>query len=302
MRSDHRSPRHRPLPRPGVLRGPAFEAGVLSEPLLRFGGRHEHVDPKTGLALYGPYTLTGQGRPPLNAIRIGIMGPSAMVADAEQWIRACQGVLTNDGRQPFLYPHFPGCNAGHPFQCELLTSDTWQETIRQGDIEAALALVDYHERVQRVVRLYVQAIEVLSERDPIPQVILCCIPQEIIDYCTVRRTKGGEEKRIKVSLRERRAARSGLANQPSLFSLLDEDEDEEYEHQNLRRGLKAEAMQFNIPTQIVWPRTLQIAGDAATATGRPVQDIATRAWNFITALYHKAGGSPWRLITSHWVV
>jgi len=293
--SDH--PHHSRFSRPTSQRGPAFEAGVLSEPLLRFGGRHEHVDPKTGLALYGPYTLAGQEHPPLSAIRVGIVGPAPMIADAEQWVRACQGMLTNDGHQPFLYPHFPGCNANHPFRCELLLSETWHETIRQGEIDAALAVVDFHERIKRVVRLYIQAIEILSQRDPRPEVVLCCIPQPIIDYCTVRRTKGGEEKRIKVSLRERDAARVKWASQLSLFSDEDGEDgaDGDSEHHNLRRGLKAEAMQFNLPTQIVWPRTLQIAGEAGAATGKPVQDTATRAWNFITALYHKAGGSPWRL-------
>jgi len=39
---------------------PAFESGVISEPLLSFGGHHEHIDPKTGLSLYGPYTAISQ--------------------------------------------------------------------------------------------------------------------------------------------------------------------------------------------------------------------------------------------------
>ncbi len=279
------------LSRPTLARSPAFEAGLLSEPHLWFGGRHAHVDPKTGLALYGPYTLTGQPRPSLSQIIIGVVGPAPMLADAEQWLNACRGMLTNDGSQPFLYPHFPGCNGGHPFQCELVLGDTWQETIKPAELTAALAIPDFYARVKRVVSIYIQAIETLAQREPRPQVILCCFPQEVIDACAVRRTKTGEEKRIKVSLRERKALRSGNTQQ----LLLPFEEEEDYEHQNLRRGLKAEAMQFGIPTQIVWPHTLQLVGTARSGGGGTVQDIATRAWNFITALYHKAGGSPWRL-------
>ena len=36
-----------------------------------FGGSHEHVDPKTGLALYGPYCPPGLGRPALSSIIVG---------------------------------------------------------------------------------------------------------------------------------------------------------------------------------------------------------------------------------------
>src|SRR5690349_18934085 len=70
-------------------------------------------------------------------------------------------------------------------------------------------------------------------------------------------------------------------------------EEDEIGHQNLRRALKAAAMQHAIPTQLVWPRSLALT-PSSSAVDR-VQDIATRAWNFTTALYHKAGGSPWRL-------
>lgn len=64
--------------------------------------------------------------------------------------------------------------------------------------------------------------------------------------------------------------------------------------------LKAAALQFGQPLQIMRPRTW---GDKskppAGAVRRAVQDEATRAWNLHTALYYKAGGSPWRLVRSY---
>src|SRR5208283_1996229 len=86
------------------------------------------------------------------------------------------------------------------------------------------------------------------------------------------------------------------SRQISLFAALQPSslEEEEAGHQNLRRGLKAEAMQFGVPTQLVWPRTLRLSA-SFSGPGQRTQDVATRAWNFTTALYHKAGGSPWRL-------
>ncbi len=64
--------RHRRQP----ARLPNFESGILAEPLLAFGGRHEHVEPKTGLSLYGPYSLIGQARPTPSAVIVGTVGPA----------------------------------------------------------------------------------------------------------------------------------------------------------------------------------------------------------------------------------
>lgn len=274
-----------------------FACGLIAEPLLAFGGNHQHVDPKTGLGLYGPYSLVGQARPPLTSIIVGAVGPAAMLADAEQWLRACKGIVTNDGSQPFLYPHFPGFNSDQPFQCDLLFGDPWRECINATELRTALGVNNFFERVKRVVQLYIRAIETLSQRDPRPAVILCCIPQEVIEYCTVL-PRGGETRRIRVSAAERRALILARTGQQFLFREMDPTlgiEGDESAHQNLRRGLKAEAMEFGIPTQLVWPRTLRLAEITMTPGERHVQDPATRAWNFTTALYHKAGGSPWRL-------
>ncbi|MCA9627289.1 MAG: hypothetical protein KC766_06470 [Myxococcales bacterium] len=46
-------------------------------------------------------------------------------------------------------------------------------------------------------------------------------------------------------------------------------------------------MRVGLPTQLAWPSALEGAAN--------VQDDATRAWNFCTALYYKAGGVPWRV-------
>jgi hypothetical protein len=55
-------------------------------------------------------------------------------------------------------------------------------------------------------------------------------------------------------------------------------------HRDLRRALKASAMKFRIPTQIV---------RAPTLDGRDKTPPSRIAWNFFTAMYGKAGGYPW---------
>jgi len=58
--------------------------------------------------------------------------------------------------------------------------------------------------------------------------------------------------------------------------------------------LKASGMRLAVPLQMVRPPTYE-GGKSSRASGGPLQDAATRAWNFHTALYYKAGGIPWRL-------
>lgn len=56
-----------------------------------------------------------------------------------------------------------------------------------------------------------------------------------------------------------------------------------------RNLLKAAMIETRQPTQIIRPRTWRGASG--------VEDPATTAWNLFTALYYKAGGKPWRLLT-----
>ena len=64
--------------------------------------------------------------------------------------------------------------------------------------------------------------------------------------------------------------------------------------------LKARGMQLRSPIQLIRPVTYDENVKEVTGTGRVrrLQDPATRAWNFHTALYYKAGGTPWRLVRS----
>lgn len=86
--------------------------------MLSFGGHHHHIDAKTGLSLYGPYTVGDQERPPLSTITVGIVGPANLLFPTEEWLRSCQRSVLNNGKQPFLYPQFPGFSRDFPFQCE----------------------------------------------------------------------------------------------------------------------------------------------------------------------------------------
>src|SRR5262249_5107757 len=63
--------------------------------------------------------------------------------------------------------------------------------------------------------------------------------------------------------------------------------------------LKARALAIGVPIQLVLQQTydnrLRRTQKANSTRLRTQQDEATRAWNFFTALYYKAGGTPWKL-------
>ena len=296
MRINRRSHRKPPRKRPSYTET-SFDCGILSEPLISFGGGHTHVDPKTGISLYGPYTPKGLDAPTLSKIIVGIVGPKNMVGDAQQWLEACTGMLTNNGKNPYANPHFPGIDKEGVFQCKLNYGETWSQVIKQDEITQALK-GNYHGRLNAIIKLYIESIGVLSQRDPKPDVILACIPQEVINLCTVRVGADGKEERIRLTKSEKKDIKVAQSGQTFLWddmNPLNKAQTKVYDHQNLRRGIKAESMRHGIPTQIVWPRTLNLNPSATTKRELISQDQATKAWNFITGLYYKAGGTPWRL-------
>jgi hypothetical protein len=80
---------------------------------------------------------------------------------------------------------------------------------------------------------------------------------------------------------------------------LDEAQDEKPIYApNFHDLFKARALELSAPSQILRPDTYD-GGSTRTRGGTrraSLQDRATRAWNFHTALYYKAGGVPWRLV------
>jgi hypothetical protein len=265
----------------------SFESGVIAEPLLLFGGHRSHIDPKTGLSLYGPYTVSDQEHPPLTSITVGFVGPSALLSAATNWVARCQTAVFNDGSQPFLYPHFPGFSNTFPFQCGLTIGDSWREVVNDVKLATALRNPDRAKRIAEVAEVYAAGIHNLSERQPKPNVIICVFAGATAEQCRqgvlrVGGRKSNQKRNSSASLQQ-------LLFGPEPSKQADEgDAPAGDTHHDLRRALKAEAMAFGLPTQILLEETFRPQSNKR-------QDAATTAWNFFTALYHKADGHPWRL-------
>jgi hypothetical protein len=264
------------------------------EPRLIFGDGQSHIDQKTGLTLFGPCMPTEPGGKAPVSIRIGIIGSGHTVDLARGWIERCKQGIMGSKEQPILRPGFPGFES--IFGCEIMLLKQWEETIPQNDILGITQIDPFTRRVGKATRLFTDRLRNFSEREPRPNVVICALPQEIVDSCGSKR---GGQRRVRLTRRELQLKKlieyNRRIGQQTLFPL-DEVElglaDFLPEASDLRRLLKAEAMEIGIATQLAKPSTFT----GKEPSQRLVQDDATRAWNFCVALYYKGGGFPWRML------
>lgn len=267
-----------------------FKSIFVEEPLLTFGDGKRYIDPKKGLLAYGP-CLYDNRRAIASAIRLGIVGTKETIDECKQWIQKCQGEIPAKKDNSVLFQAFPGFTK--VFGCDLRILNECVELILADEVKTVLNITDYQQRVKTAAKLFTKKLANYLGREPRPQVVICALPQEIIDSCSTAK-QGDSATRIKLTPKEKeiidiiRGHRK--TGQQTLVPFQEEDIERTFEVSNLRRLIKAEAMTLNIPTQLARPRTFK--ADVSDAT---LQDEATRAWNFSVAVYYKAEGYPWKL-------
>jgi hypothetical protein len=246
-----------------------FDLSHINEPELEFGGGGRHIDIRFGLMDFGPFDVTTTERP--KQIKIGIIGGADTLEGTLRWIEQCKaGLPAKQNRQPSLFPAFPGLGEDGPFRCEFATMAAHQRTISQREIVRLGSIANSDAATREIVEALIGEVRALAEANVPPDVVLCALPLELIE-ATVNAAPENSE-----------------------------DDDEEDETLNLRSMLKAGCMELRLPIQILWPTTynssIRIPRKLKRTNDRRVQDDATRAWNFFTALYYKANGLPWRLV------
>jgi hypothetical protein len=259
----------------------------IEEPYLLFGGNQRSVDPRSGIATFGPYYLPEQGQPSPSEIRLGVIGDGETIALTRHWLEMCRNPIESPKENLYLFPSFPGFQKDATFRCELLTSNSLIESISEHEINAIVDIPNVNIRIRKAVELFITKLRLIIAREPRPQVIVCALPQKIDEYCGIsRRTRGA--KRPKLTTVEKQILTYQEYGQQFLsdFGIGQPVEIEERAY-DLRRALKTRTMQYNTPIQILRYSTLM--------GRRGLEDEATRAWNFCLGLYYKAGGFPWRL-------
>lgn len=253
----------------------------LDEPELEFGDGGTHIDVRFGIMQHGPLDRGASTAP--SQLRVGIVGTEETIEGAQKWLeRARSGISAKDSRLSNLFPPFPGFSENSCFRASLVFHERWLKPIHKREIESVITTGDLEHLVHDAVGLFIDHATDLTEPGG-PMVIICAPPLELLA-----------------------ALESDVTDKPDpIEEEIDEGSESGGERRRPRQPyfhdlLKGAGMQLKVPIQMVRPDTY--GGQKHRKKGktfrssRPLQDEATRAWNFHNALYYKAGGIPWRLI------
>jgi hypothetical protein len=211
---------------------------------------------------YGPLDVTSDLAP--REIRVGLVGSPGTVEGAREWLQKCRiEIPAKQSAHPTLFPRFPGFNEDVAFRSALIFDPSLERTIAEEVFTQLMTRGNADEIVREAVELFMRELEYLHENST-ATVLVCAVPPQLVTLMDPELRPGGA----------------------TAFPL------------DFHDMLKARAMMLP-PIQLILPGTYdpsarrkqRIHADRV----RPLQDEATRAWNFHTALYYKARGFPWRL-------
>jgi hypothetical protein len=124
-----------------------------------------------------------------------------------------------------------------------------------------------------------------------PAVAVCVIPDEVWTNCRPESSiaQPSDPRQTRQEKQSRRAGQMDFFNpfDPQQYELAPD----------FRRQLKARAMAFDLPVQIIRESTLR-RSDIAARGERTLTPLSDRMWNIGTALYYKCGGKPWKLASA----
>ena len=241
-------------------------------------GTGRHVDIRFGLMHHCPLDTFSPLAP--KEIKLGIVGTTETVEGVRGWLERCRdGIEAKKSNQPNLFPRFPGYGPDTNLRAPIVTNSQVEKTIPQREFDELRTGKSATQVVNDAVELFFQELDGLKDKNV--DVLMCALPMSLLDYMldeeeaseTEESAEGEENGKDKVTKKKRI---------------------------DFHHLLKARAMKLGKPIQIILPPTYDETKRRKQRRRkdevRQLQDEATRAWNIYTALYHKAGGTPWRLV------
>ncbi len=248
---------------------------VLPEPDLQFGAGN-CPDIRFGLRDFGPVVLDSAGAPRL--IKVGFVGTLETIQKVRQWMaNAKTGVAEKPSKKPKFRPAFPGFGPNSPFRCDWTSEPRLERSLSAGDLNAVLGIPEQPKAAQKAAALFIQECAYLNENAKV-DVIICAPPLQLLRHLDEEEDEHGEA--------EEGESAGSVHARPARDRV------------DFHDLLKAQSLFLNSPIQVIRPATYDDTVRHVSGRGRhlSLQDPATRAWNFHTALYYKAGGTPWRLL------
>lgn len=198
---------------------PLLSCKYFEEPLLSFANGGEHIDPRLGMAGFGPKSLNMAKRHPAR-VRVGFIGTAATIEHAHEWLLVNSAGVSGDKD----HPAFPGCMEDRGFHTGLDFDSSWAEQISRNELDSLLAVRNRRERFEATLSLLEGKLTLLSSKDLAPEYVVVAIPQGLRDKAGV----------LDVVHRQQGPL-----------------------HRDLRRAFKAVAMRYRIPTQLVDEATME---------------------------------------------
>ena len=239
-----------------------MKADYIKEPFLLFG-KGKSICPREGITGLDVYDTIIEARK--NQLLLGIIGIEEDVENLKNWLKRFESYIpaSPKGKQKGLFKPFPGLNQDKGFCAKFIYGTNYERIISPNEVKAILKGSDRNKKVLDAVELFGENIGFLSDIKNC-DVIICIIPKSF----------------------EGKIVKENKDDEP-VESDAEDNEEPELEL-NFRRALKARAMKYNTPIQLLREYVLHDNSKS--------QDAATKAWNFCTALYYKGLQTiPWKL-------
>jgi hypothetical protein len=267
----------------------------LPEPSLEFGARQTTAHPKDGLFLYGPHNKPKKAK----EIRLGVVGTRDGIKFFRAWAAQIKRRIEvpppgkTEKKDRLHLANFPGIEEA--FGIWFNENELAACALEYKAIDAASRILNLHEAVAKVVKLYVDRIRRhISNEERAIDIWVLIVPEIVFQRCKPNAKRLGLPME-KGDFGKKQRKRSDL---PLLDELVDHESEEIFEDApDFHRQVKAACLTLT-PTQILRETTL--APDAflnkAGYPSRRTQDRATIAWNIATGLYYKTQPMPpWKL-------
>ena len=239
-----------------------MKVDYIQEPFLLFG-KGKSICPREGIAELNVYDTVIEARK--NQLLIGIIGIEEDVEKLKSWLKRFESYIPPNpsGKQKGLFKSFMGFNQDRGFCAKFIYDSNYERVLSPNDIKKILKETNRDRKVLDAVELFGENISFLSDIKNC-DVIICIVPKSF-EGNIVKEKKDDEP-----------------------VEQVAEDSEEPELELNFRRALKARAMKHNTPIQLLREYVLQ--------DNNKSQDVATKAWNFCTALYYKGLQTiPWKM-------